>query len=100
VRRLFIGYGDFALTRKALDRAWKQLIWKLWVDGHNVKLSTFGSSDRALYAFPPANGKDVILREWRVILVGVTRGKHTIRYRSTSRSVGSSDATWRFTVLK
>jgi hypothetical protein len=98
VRRLFIGYGDFELNEKALDRAWKQLNWRLWVDGHPINLPAFGTSDRTLYAFPPAHGEDVVLREWRVILVGVTSGKHIIRYRSTSPAVGTVDATWRFAV--
>jgi hypothetical protein len=100
VHRLFIGYGDFFLTKRALDRAWKQLKWKLWVDSHAVNLPAFGTDDRTLYAFPAAGGKDVILREWRVILVGVTPGKHTIRYWSTSPSLGTSDATWTFGVPK
>ena len=84
VHRLFIGYGDFEPTRKALDAAWKHLKWSLWVDGRRVSLAPFGTSDRTLFAFPGARGKDVILREWRVILVGVTPGKHTIRYQATT----------------
>ena len=32
VERLFIGYGDWERTRKALDSAWRQLKWDLWVE--------------------------------------------------------------------
>jgi hypothetical protein len=98
VRRLFIGYGDWERTRRALDSAWKQLKWDLWFDDRRVALPRFGSSERTLYAYPPAGGKNAILREWSVTLVGVTPGKHVIRYRSASRSLGTTDATWTFTV--
>jgi len=97
VRRLFIGYGDWERTRRALDSVWKQLKWDLWLDGRHVNLSRFGTSERTLYYFRPAGGKNVILREWSVILIGVTPGKHVIRYRSASRSLGTTDATWTFT---
>jgi hypothetical protein len=100
VRRLFIGYGEFAPTRKELDRDYKRSKSDLWVDGHPVNLHAFGISDRTLTAFPPAGGKDVILREWRVILGGVPPGKHTIRYRVRPSSGRSTDATWAFTVTK
>jgi hypothetical protein len=100
VQRLFIGYGEWELTRKALNSAWKQLKWDHWFDGRHVDLPRFGTSERTLHAFPPAGGKNVILREWSVILVGVTPGKHVIRSRSTSRSLGTTDATWTFTVQR
>jgi hypothetical protein len=98
VRRLFIGYGDWERTQKALDSVWKRLKWDLWFDGRRVDLPRFGTSERRLYYFRPAGGKTVILREWSVTLVAVTPGKHVIRYRSTSRSLGTTDATWVFTV--
>jgi hypothetical protein len=98
LRRLFIGYGDWERTRKALDSVWKQLQWDLWFDGRRVNLSRFGASERPLYNFPAAGGKQVILREWSVIVIGVTPGKHVLRYRSESRSLGTTDATWTFTV--
>jgi hypothetical protein len=98
VRRLFIGYGDWERTQKALDSVWKQLKWDLWFDGRRVDLPRFGTSERPLYYFRPAGGKTVILREWSVTLVGVTPGKHVIRYRSMSRSLGTTDGTWTFTV--
>jgi hypothetical protein len=97
VQRLFIGYGDWERTRKALDSVWKQLKWDLWFDGRRVDLPRFGTSERTLYYFRPAGGKNVILREWSVTLIGVTPGKHVIRYRSASRSLGTTDATWTFT---
>jgi hypothetical protein len=98
VRRLFIGYGDWERTKKALDSAWRQVRWDLWFDGRRVILSRFGTSDRTLYSFSAAGGKNVILREWSVNLIGVTLGKHAIRYRSVNRSLGTTDATWTFTV--
>jgi hypothetical protein len=98
LRRLFIGYGDWERTRKALNSVWKQLKWDLWFDGHRVNLSRFGYSERRLYNFPAAGGRQVLLREWSVIVAGVTKGRHVIRYRSTSRSLGTTDATWTFIV--
>jgi hypothetical protein len=98
VERLFIGYGDWERTRKALDSAWRQLKWDLWFDGRRVDLPRFGTSERTLYYFAPAGGKNAILREWSVTLVGVASGKHVIRYRSASRSLGTTDATWTLTV--
>lgn len=98
LRRLFIGYGEFEPTRQTLARDWQQTRWNLWVDGHPVNLPAFRTSDRTLFGFPPAGGKDVILREWDVILVNATPGKHTLRYRSRKASGGPGDATWTFTV--
>jgi hypothetical protein len=98
IQRLFIGYGDWERTQKAVDSAWKQLTWNLRLDGRRVSLARFGTSERTLYYFRPAGGKNVILREWSVIVIGVTPGKHVIRYRSASRSDGATDATWTFTV--
>ena len=98
VRRLFIGYGDFERTRMKLDSVWRALKWDLWLDGRRVDLPRFGTSDRTLYDFPPAGSKTVILREWNVILVGGTRGKHVIRYRSASRTLGATEGTWTFTL--
>jgi hypothetical protein len=100
VRRLFVGYGDFEVTKPTLERIWRHLTWSLWIDGRRVDLQRFGTSDRTLYAFPPAGGKDVILREWKVTLVGATVGRHTIRYRSTSAAHPATDATWTFTVTR
>jgi hypothetical protein len=98
VERLFIGYGDWERTQKALDSVWRQLNWELWFDGRRVDLPRFGTSERTLYSFAPAGGENATLREWSVTLVGVTSGKHVIRYRSASRSLGTTDATWTLTV--
>lgn len=98
IERLFIGYGDWERTRKALDAAWKQLKWDLWFDGRRVDLPRFGTSERTLYFYPPAGGKTVILRVWSVTMVRITTGKHVVRYRSQSRSLGTTDASWKFTV--
>ena len=97
IERLFIGYGDWERTRKALDSAWKQLKWDLWFDGRRVDLPRFGTSERTFHYFAPAGGKNAILREWSVTLLRVTSGKHVIRYRSQSRSLGTTDATWTLT---
>jgi len=100
VQRLFIGYGIFEPTRRGLARDWRRTRWDLWVDGHRVDLPAFGTDDRTLYAFPPAAGKDVILREWDVILLNATPGKHELRYRSGSGSAATTDATWAFVVAR
>ena len=100
VQRLLIGYGDFEPTRKALESDWKERTWDLWVDGRRVNLAAFGTYDHTLFGFPAAGGKNVILRRWKVILAGVTPGKHTVRYRSNGPSVGTTDATWAFRVAK
>ena len=97
VGRLFIGYGHFALTKRALEQDWKKTHWDLWLDGRRVNLKAFGTSDRTLVAFPAAGGKDVVLREWDLMLEHAEAGRHTLRYRSRS-STGSTDATWIFTV--
>ena len=98
VQRILIGYGDFEPTRKALESDWNARKWDLWVDGRQVNLAAFGTYDHTLFGFPAAGGKNVILRRWKVILAGVTSGKHTIRYRSHGPSVGTADATWAFSV--
>jgi hypothetical protein len=99
VRRLFIGYGTFEPTKRGLEREWRQTRWALWVDGHRVDLPAFGTSDRTLFAFPPAGGQDVILREWDVILASPTPGKHELRYRSR-HSGATTSATWDFVVVE
>jgi len=96
VRRLFIGYGVFAVPRE-IGRLWTMTTWLAWLDGHRVALQKFGISDRTLYNFPPAGGKDVTLREWRLMLLGVTPGRHTLRYRWRD-GAGTTDAAWTFTV--
>jgi len=98
VRRLFIGYGTFEPTKRRLEREWKQTRWDLWVDGDRVDLPAFGTSDRTLFAFPPAGGHDVILREWDVILTNPTPGEHELRYRSRHGSGATTSATWAFVV--
>jgi hypothetical protein len=100
VHRLFIGLGTFEPTRRNLERDWRQTRWDLWVDGHRVDLPAFGTSDRTLYAFPPAGGKDVILREWDVILANPTPGKHELHYRSRHGSAATTGATWTFVVVR
>jgi hypothetical protein len=97
VDRLFVGPGLFATGRDELTRAWAGARWSVWIDGERVRLDAFGATDRMLYRYPPADGRDVILREWSLTLVRPTPGRHTIRYHVTE-SGATVDATWRFTV--
>ena len=94
--RLYVGYGSFA-PEKAIDRLWKTQTWEMWIDGQRVDLEAFGTTDRVLQKYPPANGKDVVLREWSMTLVRPTAGRHTIRYR-TQEPGGMTDTTWIFTI--
>jgi hypothetical protein len=102
VRRLFVGYGAFDADPAKLDADWKASRWDAWLDGRRVALPAFGTFDRILYAFPPAGGRDATLREWRVMLVNPTRGRHTVRYRLrgpvTGAEAGTIDATFIFSV--
>jgi hypothetical protein len=83
---------------KASTSAWKQLKWELWLDGRSVDLTPFGTDVRKLYNVQEG-GENGFLREWSVILMGATPGKHVIRYRSGGPS-GTIDATWTFTVQR
>ena len=98
VSRLFIGYGSFDLPRR-INRTWSAAKWNAWLDGRPIDLRSFGRSDRTLVAFPPAGFKDVTLREWRVLLVNPSPGRHTLRYHVREPG-GVSDATWIFTVTR
>jgi hypothetical protein len=94
--RLYVGYGLFA-PPSSIERVWKATTWKLWLDGRPVDLAAFGTSDRELPKYAPADGKDVVLREWSIVLVRPTPGKHRIRYR-TADSDGVLDTTWIFRI--
>ena len=85
--------GIFA-PEKQIDTAWRSLSWKLWIDGQQVSLSRFGHADRWIQA----DGRNVVLREWSIILVGA-KGRHSIRYR-TRGPQGVGDTTWRFSLTK
>jgi hypothetical protein len=98
VSRLFIGYGSFDLPRR-INKAWSAAKWTAWLDGRPIDLRSFGTSDRTLVAFPPAGFKDVTLREWRIMLVHPSPGRHALRYRVREPG-GVSDATWTFTVKR
>jgi hypothetical protein len=93
LRRLFVGHGLFA-PRKQIDSFWRSVSWKLWIDGEQVGLSRFGHGDRWIQV----DGRNVVLREWSIILVGA-KGRHSIRYR-TRGPQGVGDTTWRFSVAK
>ena len=96
--RLFVGYGLFA-PPATIERTWAASKWEMWIDGERVDLAAFGTSDRTLFSYQGAGGKDVTLREWSVTLVGAKPGRHTIRYRIRDQS-GTIDATWTFTVVR
>jgi hypothetical protein len=97
-RRTFIGYGSFALPTE-IDKVWASAGWAAWLDGRRIRLPAFGWSERTLVGFPPAGGRDVTLREWRVMLVGPRLGRHTLRYRARDPA-GTIDVTWYFTVRR
>ena len=86
-------YGIFA-PEKQIDGYWRSVSWKLWIDGQQVGLGRFGHADRRIQV----GGRDVVLREWSIILMGV-KGRHSIRYR-TRGPQGVGDTTWRFSVAK
>ena len=98
VRRLFVGYGIWG-SKAAVSRLWKPSEWSMWIDGQRVSLDEFGTTDRTLYKYAPAGGKDVTLREWSVTLANPTPGRHTIRYRFRLPR-GITDATWEFKVAR
>jgi hypothetical protein len=56
VARLFVGYGLFAPPGQ-IERDWKDVKWKLWLDGQSVDLAAFGTSDRVLSKYAPADFK-------------------------------------------
>jgi hypothetical protein len=93
LRRLFVGHGLFA-PAKQIDSFWRSVSWKLWIDGQQVGLGRFGHADRRIQV----GGRDVVLREWAIILMGA-EGRHSIRYR-TRGPQGVGDTTWRFSVAK
>jgi hypothetical protein len=96
LRRTYIGRGARAPTEKALAEEWKRQRWSLSVDGRAVNLAAFGTNDSS----PPSRGKPAVGRFWKVILVGATAGKHTVRYRTRYFPAGTIDATWTVTVEK
>jgi hypothetical protein len=97
VSRLFVGHGVFAPERM-IDGVWSRLTWDMWVDGQRVDLVEFGTTDRWLRNFAPADGRTVVLREWSITLVRPS-GRHSIRYRTRWPS-GVFDTTWTFVVAK
>jgi hypothetical protein len=98
VRRIFVGYGIWAVSKQRLDPAWSVYASrsKMWIDGQRVSLARFGHSDRWLLNYPPADGRDALLREWSIVLFGA-KGRHSIRYRGRLPQ-GVTDVTWKFTV--
>ena len=83
--------GRRSADRKSLDESWKQIRWDLWIDGRPVRLASFGTADGAFRRFRPT-GKPAFFRLWKVVLVGATPGKHTVRYRMRGAG-GTTDDT-------
>ena len=98
VQKMFIGLGAIQSTRNGLVEYWKRTRWNLWIDGRPVGLAAFGTADGAWRRFRPT-GKPAFFRLWKVILVGATPAKHTLRYQVRDRG-GTIDATWTVTVVK
>jgi hypothetical protein len=98
VRRIFVGHGIWAISERALESAWRAQNATMWIDGRRVGLERFGYGDRWLSNFAAADGRDVLLREWSIVLLGA-RGRHSIRYR-TRLPQGVLDTTWTFVVRR
>lgn len=98
VRRIFIGYGFWDVSRRRLESWWRANAHRtqMWIDGQNVRLDRFGHGDRWLLNYATADGRDALLREWSIVLFGA-EGRHSIRYRGPLGR-GFADTTWRFTV--
>jgi len=97
-KRIFAGYGIWGTSRKIVDDAWHKRAWSMWIDGRRVRLGRFGTTERWIGGFAPANGRTMLLRQWAIILVGA-KGRHSIRYRSRLEDRGPFNSTlWRFTV--
>jgi hypothetical protein len=98
VRRIFVGHGVWVVSRQRLEPVWRAYARRaeLWIDGNPVRLDRFGHADRWLSNFPPADGRDALLREWSIVLVGA-EGPHSIRYRGRLPQ-GVIDMTWTFAV--
>jgi hypothetical protein len=100
VRRIFAGHGIWAVSEQLLESVWGKYASRteMWIDGRRISLNRFGHSDRWLSNFPPADGRNALLREWSIVLVGV-EGRHSIRYRGRLPQ-GVTDVTWRFSVAR
>ena len=100
VRRLFVGHGIWAVSKQRLDSVWTAYTRRtnMWIDGRRVSLARFGHSDPGLLNYPAADGRDALLREWSIVLLGA-KGRHSlIRYRSPWPKGLFTDVTWKFTV--
>jgi hypothetical protein len=100
VRRLFVGHGIWAVSEELLESVWRRYARRtvMWIDGQRISLGRFGHSDRWLRGFAPADGRNALLREWSIVLVGAS-GRHSIRYRGRLPQ-GVIDTTWWFTVAR
>jgi hypothetical protein len=97
VSQLYVGYGEFAPPGE-IDRVWRSLKWKAWLDGNRIDLESFGSSDRKLPAYAPAGHRDVIVRTFDVTIFTPKPGRHTLRYVRAGNDGTKDDVTWTFTV--
>ena len=67
VRRIFVGHGVWAVSKRRLESWWRAHARQveMRIDGQPVQLSRFGHSDRWLYDYPEADGRDALLRGGR-----------------------------------
>jgi len=88
---LSIGFGERASTQEGLEAAWQSKTWELYVDGHPIDLSAFGTIDLDV-------GEKV--RIWNVGLENLTPGLHRVRYisREVDGASEPTDITWEFTI--
>ena len=98
VKLLFIGYGSYDKTLRELNSEWRREKWYCWLDGRRIGLLPFGAYDRQIQLGRKPPGTTVTLREWQVMLIGVTPGRHMLRYLSRTRDGVVTDTTWTFTV--
>jgi hypothetical protein len=77
VDRLRIGPGWRAASGSELDREWKELEWRVTLDGRALALEEFGTlPDTTL-----ADGRSV--REWNITVEGLDPGEHRLAARIT-----------------
>jgi hypothetical protein len=91
VPEIFIGMGIHASTVEELDSSWPTMVWELYLDGHPVDLSAFGTID--------VDWGDKF-RFLNVVLESPTPGLHRSRWiiRDADGEGEPTDVTWMFTV--
>ena len=73
------GTGSGLCRSSGSTRAWSLYAAQtaMWIDGQRVSLARFGQSDRWLLNFPPADGRNALLREWSIVPLGA-KGQHSV----------------------